>query len=143
MRIAAFIATRFIITHKEILAQFSFDLIALHNSKELCNIMFRLINLALRIFSRDSKATTEHESTICFPVNDVTMRLYIYGDYVAQSYINTYSCIFYGRETAVRRFRDNARSKRIIFTRCASSSRSIRAVWSSHRRPLTIYQLQR
>lgn len=40
---------------KEILTQFLFDLIALHNSKELCNIMFLLINLVLRIFSRDGK----------------------------------------------------------------------------------------
>lgn len=52
--------------------------------------MFRLINLVLRIFSRDSKATTEHENTICFPVNDVTMRLYTYGDYVVRRYINIF-----------------------------------------------------
>jgi len=77
MRIAVFLVARFIITYKEILAQFSFDLIALHNLKELCNIMFRLINLVLRIFSRDGKATTKHENTICFTVNDVTTILYL------------------------------------------------------------------
>jgi len=73
MRIVAFLVAR-IITHKEILIQFSltFDLIALHNYKELCNIMFHLINLMLRIFSRDGKVTTKHESTICFTVNDAT-----------------------------------------------------------------------
>ena len=77
MRIAVFLVARFIITYKEILAQFLFDLIALHNLKELCNIMFRLINLVLRIFSRDGKATTKHENTICFTVNDVTTILYL------------------------------------------------------------------
>lgn len=86
MRIAQFLAARFIITHKEILAQFSFDLIALHNLTELCNIMFRLINLVLRIFSRDGKATTEHENTICFTVTDATLRFYTHGDYVAELY---------------------------------------------------------